>query len=250
MKLRNGNILVFGGGSGIGKAIPKRLAADGAKVMIVGRDNAKLEKIYKEIGSDNICYKAFDICDISRHFELFSACAETLGGLNAFVNSSAVSLESIGRGYEPWDITEDEWDMQTNVNFKAAYFLMRNEIDYMLQREIHGNILNLASNAACMDIIGNYGASKEAIIKWTRAFGKKCGHNGIVLNGIAPGATLTPMISSYAQSASQEYKRHAIERFILPEEIAELAFYLMSDYGEIVCGHTVIADGGDNAATL
>lgn len=79
---------------------------------------------------------------------------------------------------------------------------------------------------------------------------KKYGHNGIILNGIAPGATLTPMISSYARDASQEYKRHAIERFILPEEIAELAFYLMSDYGEIVCGHTVVADGGDNCATL
>lgn len=250
MKLRNENVLVFGGGSGIGKAIAKRFADEGAKVMIVGRNEAKLENACNEIGLNNISFKAFDICDISRHFELFADCAKTLGRVDAFVNSSAVSLESVGRGYEPWDITEQEWDMQTSVNFKAAYFLMRNEIDYMLQNKIRGNILNIASNAACMDIIGSYGASKEAIIKWTRAFGKKYGHNGIILNGIAPGATLTPMISSYAKTATQEYKRHAIERFILPEEIAELAFYLMSDYGEIVCGHTVVADGGDNAATL
>ena len=68
--------------------------------------------------------------------------------------------------------------------------------------------------------------------------------------GSTGGATFTPMISSYADDVNQEYKRHAIERFIRPEEIAELAFYLMSDYGEIVCGHTVIADGGDNSATL
>lgn len=58
------------------------------------------------------------------------------------------------------------------------------------------------------------------------------------------------MISYYAHSIDQKYERHAIERFIRPDEIAELAFYLMSDYGEIVCGHTVIADGGDNCATL
>lgn len=250
MKLRNENVVVFGGGSGIGKAIAKRFFDEGAKIMIVGRDRTKLERAYNEIGSKNVSFRVFDICKISQHFEFFADCAKELGGLDAFVNSSAVSLESIGRGYEPWDITEQEWDMQSEVNFKAAYFLMRNEIDYMLQNKIRGNILNIASNAACMDIIGNYGASKEAIIKWTRAFGKKYGHDGIILNGIAPGATLTPMISSYAKDASQKYKRHAIERFILPEEIAELAFYLMSDYGEIVCGHTVVADGGDNAATL
>lgn len=127
---------------------------------------------------------------------------------------------------------------------------MRNEVDYMLNKNIRGNILNFASNAACMDITGSYGASKEAVIKWTRAFGKRYGHNGIIINGIAPGATFTPMISDYAHDINQEYKRHAIERFIRPDEIAELAFYLMSDYGEIICGHTVVADGGDNAATL
>ena len=57
------------------------------------------------------------------------------------------------------------------------------------------------------------------------------------------------MISDYAHDINQKYERHAIERFIRPEEIAELAFYLMSDFGEIICGHTVVADGGDNAAT-
>lgn len=175
MKLRNENVLVFGGGSGIGKAIAKRFVEAGARVMIVGRNEEKLKRVCDEIGSEHICFKAFDICDISRHSVLFDDCAERLGGLNAFVNSSAVSLESIGRGYEPWDITEQELDMQSEVNFKAAYFLMRNEIDYMLQRGIRGNILNIASNAACMDIIGSYGASKEAIIKWTRAFGKNMG---------------------------------------------------------------------------
>ena len=58
------------------------------------------------------------------------------------------------------------------------------------------------------------------------------------------------MISGYAKEIDQPYPRHAIGRFIRPDEIAELAFYLMSDFGEIICGHTVVADGGDNNATL
>lgn len=250
MRLRNDKIVVFGGGSGIGKAIAKRFCDAGAKVLIAGRNEEKLKNSAEEINSKNIYYKVFDITNIKGHTALFNEAAENLGGLNGFVNSAALGSGYLGRGYEPWDLTEEEWDTLTDTNFKAAFFLMRNEINYMLEKCIKGNILNLASNAACMDIIGGYGASKEAIIKWTRAFGKKYGHNGIIINGIAPGATFTPMISYYAHSLDQKYERLAIERFIRPDEIAELAFYLMSDYGEIICGHTVVADGGDNAATL
>ncbi len=251
MKLRNDKILVFGGGSGIGKAIAKRFCDAGAKVLIVGRNEEKLKTAAEEINSKNIYCKTFDITNINEHIKLFNEISESLGGLNGFVNAAALGTsQCTGRGYEPWDITEEEWDTLTDINFKAAFFLMRNEIDYMLEKSIEGNILNIVSNAACMDIIGSYGASKGAIIKWTRAFGKRYGHNGIIKNGIAPGATFTPMIARYAHDINQKYERHAIERFIRPDEIAELAFYLMSDYGEIICGHSVIADGGDNLATL
>lgn len=250
MRLRNSNILILGGSSGIGKAIAKRLTADGAAVMITGRSKEKLEEAEAEIGSPNLHCAVFDICDIKHHLGFFEKCEKEMGGLDAFVNSAAFSTEAIGRGYEPWDITEEEFDMLSDTNYKSAFFLMRNEIDYLRERSIRGNILNISSNAMCMDIIGGYGASKLAMERWTRAFGKRYGHFGIIINGIAPGATLTPMIASYAADINEKYERHAIERFIKPSEIAELAFYLLSDLGEIVCGHTVVADGGDNAATL
>ena len=251
MKMRNKNVLIFGGGSGIGKAIAIRFIEAGANVLITGRTEEKLKSVVNEINSPNLHYKVFDIVDINKHLELFDECYNLLGGLNAFVNAAALgTTQCTGRDYEPWDITEEEWDTLTDINFKAAFFLIRNEVDFMLKNNIRGNILNIASNAACMDIIGSYGASKEAIIKWTRSLGKRYGHNGIIINGIAPGATFTPMISRYAHDINQKYDRHAIERFIRPDEIAQLAFYLMSDYGEIICGHTVVADGGDNYATL
>lgn len=250
MKLRNDKILIFGGGSGIGKAIAKRFCELGASVLIAGRNKEKLKLAFDEIKCYNLQYKAFDITNCENHLDFFNEVSEILGGLNGFVNAAAVGSSVLGRGYEPWDITPDEWDFITDINFRAAFFLIRNEVDYLKKRSIKGNILNFASNAACMDIIGSYGAAKEAIIKWTRSFGKKYGHDGIIINGIAPGATFTPMISRYAHEIDQKYERHAIERFIRPDEIAELAYYLMSDFGEIICGHTVVADGGDNAATL
>ncbi len=249
MTLRNTHILVFGGGSGIGKAIAKRFCEAGAKVVIAGRTEKKLKNAAEEIASPNLSFLPFDIIKVEKHAAFFDSCAGLMAGLDGFVNAAALgTAEFTGRGYEPWDITSEEWDTLTKTNFKAAFFLMRNEIDYMLAHNIRGNILNIASNAACMDIIGSYGAAKKAVIGWTRAFGKRYGHNGIIINGIAPGATFTPMIARYAHEIDQKYPRHAIGRFIRPDEIAELAFYLMSDYGEIVCGHTVVADGGDNNA--
>ena len=251
MRLRNNKVLIFGGGSGIGKAIAVRFIEAGAKVIIAGRNEEKLKAVVEEIDSPDLYYKVFDITHIKSHDALFRECEQVMGGLDAFVNAAALGTsQCTGRGYEPWDITEEEWNTLTDINFKAAFFLMRNEVDYMKAKGIRGNILNIASNAACMDIIGSYGAAKEAVIKWTRSLGKRCGHDGIIINGIAPGATFTPMIARYAQDINQKYERHAIERFIRPDEIAELAFYLMSNYGEIICGHTVVADGGDNRATL
>ena len=208
-----------------------------------------MKNTVSDISSSKINYIKWDITDLYLFEQNIDRTKKLMGGLDGFVNAAAVSTAVLtGRGYEPWDITQDEWDALTDVNFKSAFFMMRNEVDYFISNGIKGNILNIASNAACMDIIGSYGAAKLSVMKWTRAFGKKYGRNGIIINGIAPGATFTPMIARYAHSVDQPYERHAIGRFIRPDEIAELAYYLMSDYGEIICGHTVVADGGDSAA--
>ncbi len=250
-KLRCAKILITGGGSGIGKAIAKRFSEEGASMVILGRNSEKLEEAKAEIGSGNIFVLQGDISKAENIKGYIEKAAELMGGLDGVVNNAAVGTGQVtGRGYEPWDITPEEWDTITDINLKGAFFVMREAVDYMRENGVRGNILNIASNAACMDIKGSYGSSKLGVLKMTRAFGKQFGHDGIIINGIAPGATATPMISRYCKDENDPYPRHAIERFIKPYEIAELAYYLMSELGEIICGHTVIADGGDNAATL
>lgn len=251
MQLRCHKIVVTGGASGIGLAIAKRLGAGGARIVITGRHADKLEAARAEIGPSCVGTLVWDIANASSaRSQLLHAC-EMLDGFDGLVNNAAVGGSQVtGRGYEPWDITPEEWDTMMNINLKGAFFAMREAVNLMLETHAKGNILNLSSNAACMDIIGSYGAAKLSMLRMTRAFGKRFGADGIIINGIAPGATLTPMIARYAHSAGQPYPRHAIGRFIRPDEIAELAAYLMSDFGEIICGHTVVADGGDREATL
>lgn len=251
MKLRCSRIIVTGGSSGIGKAIAKRLIEGGASVVIVGRSMERLLAAKAEIASDRLFCMKWDVADVEQCGLKFREAETLMGGFDGLVNCAALGTSQLtGRGYEPWDITPEEWDKLMNVNLRGAFFLMRNAVDDMKARGVRGNILNIASNAACMDIVGSYGSAKLSLIRMTRAFGKRFGAEGIIINGIAPGATFTPMISRYAHSLDQPYPRHAIGRFIRPEEIAELAAYLMSEWGEIICGHTVVADGGDQAATL
>ncbi len=257
---RSRKLLIFGGGSGIGKAIAYRMLMDGADVVIAGRSIDRLNKTRIDfekalLNSNTGMIKAgtvyvlqADIACVNQQNIYFERAKKLMGGLDAFVNSAGITLEQRGRGYEPWDISEQEWDEISDTDFKGAYFLIRNEVDYLLKNSISGNILNIASNAAYTDVIGLYGAAKLSMIKWTRAFGKRFGHDGIVINGIAPGATFTSMISSYAKSMDQVYSRHAIDRFIKPEEIAELAWFCLGKNGVSLCGTTIVADGGDSSA--
>ena len=229
MKLRCDKIIVTGGGSGIGAAIARRLIDAGASVVAAGRTAEKLQSTAEAIASERLHILEWDIADVNGIPKKLDEAAALMGGLNGLVNAAA-----LGTGLPVYDPQGSFVDM----------------IDSLLARHEKGNILNIASNAACMDIVGSYGVSKLGLIRLTRALGKKYGSEGIIINGIAPGATFTPMIARYAKHIDDPYPRHAIGRFIRPDEIAELAYYLMSDYGEIICGHTVVADGGDRAATL
>lgn len=247
MKQRNTHVLIFGGAGGIGKGIAKKLASEGAHVVIAGRNIEKLEAAVKELATPTVTWMQADITNIASHQSYFEQAAEKMGGLSAFVNAAGAYVRP--NVYEPWDVTEEEWDRASAIDFKAAFFLMRNEINYLKENRIKGNILNVASNAAFMPIFGLYGAAKLAIVEWTKALGRQYGHDGIIINAIAPGATITPMIAYYADG-NDAYPRHAIDRCITVEEQAELAFVLLSNIGEITCAGTVVSDGGDKGHYL
>ncbi len=250
MRIRCSRVLITGGGSGIGKAVARRFLADGLKVTLLGRHQEKLDAARTELNNENVFTLQGDVSKVKEIPGYLEAAANMMGGLDGLVNNAGILLPS-ERGWEPWDITEQEWDQMIGINLKGAFFFMRDAVDFMLASGVkRGNVLNISSNASCMDITGPYGVSKLSLLKLTRALAKRFAPSGIIINGIAPGATATPIIRHYCRDENAPYARHAIGRFIKPGEIAELAAYLMSDFGEIICGHTVVADGGDQSAIL
>lgn len=110
MRLRNEKIMVFGGGSGIGKAIAKRFCSLGASVAIVGRNEEKLKSAAEEIDGNVYC-RAFDITDVDGHAALFSEVSAVMGGLDGFVNACGSRQRPIActEAMQPWDITGEEW---------------------------------------------------------------------------------------------------------------------------------------------
>lgn len=251
MNLRCHKILISGGGSGIGKASAKRLLLSGAKVTLLGRNLEKLETARNELNNENVFILPGDVSKVEEIPSFLEHAAELMGGLDGLLNNAGVGSTQVAGSWEPWEITPEQWDTITSVDLKAAFFFMRDAVNFMLSHNVKkGNIVNICSNAACMAIAGPYGSAKLSLLKLTRTAGKKFGENGIIINGIAPGAVATPMISHYCKDENAPYTRHAIGRYIKPAEIAELVAYLMSDFGEIICGHTIVADGGDKNATL
>ncbi len=124
--LRCSKILITGGGSGIGKAIAKRFIDDGASVTILGRKLDKLNAAKDEIDSSKLFVLQGDISKSDEIMSYILKASELMGGLDGVINNAAMGTSQVtGGGYEPWDITSDEWDTVTDINLKGAFFVMR-----------------------------------------------------------------------------------------------------------------------------
>jgi 3-oxoacyl-[acyl-carrier protein] reductase len=235
--------VVTGASRGIGFAIAKRLVEQGATVVITGRNFESLLNAQKLIG-DRAIPMVWDVSDIAIANEKIEEAARLMGGLDILVNNAGVFSPRNGWNQKPIiDTTPEEWISVMRVNLDGLFFAMKAAVKYMLTNNVQGNVLNVTSVAGYEPALDAYFASKAAANALTRGWAKMYSSKKITINGIAPGPVATEM-NHWHEGDPLENSSIPYGRFALCDEIAELALYMLSDKAKMLCGETIIFDGG------
>ena len=239
--------LITGGTSGIGLSIAEAFIKSGARVVVTGRNQARLEKAKECLESkckkkDCVLTALLDSKDIHSFGERVKSIVNECGKIDILVNNAGVI------GGEWSKAVEDEYDNVMDTNLKGAFFLSRVVADHMIKNKINGNILNICSSSSLRPVNSAYALSKWGLRGLTLGLAKTLCKYGITVNGIAPGPTATPMLVK-DKTGRIDNKYSPIGRMAMPEEIANMAVFLVSDFGRTVVGDVVYMTGGAGLIT-
>jgi len=264
--------LVTGGGSGIGQAIARRFAAEGARVIVddltIEHARATLEQFDRGAPSGHAV--AADVSDPDAVRAMFAEIAERFGRLDVLVNNAGIGesnveeLERVNRTAEAivadmaagrppsarFDftryVTDESWQRQIGVHLSGCFYCTREALRLMIPRG-SGSIVNIASAAALsgQPVFTHYSAAKAGILGLTRAVAAEGGPFGVRVNAIAPGAIDTPMGARLSRAfVGALIARAPIGRLGTPDEVASVALFLASDDASYVTGQVVSPNGG------
>lgn len=241
--LNDKNVLITGGSSGIGLAMAKKCVACGAQVIITGRNQSKLERALAEIGNDRCMSLVWDISTTNDIENRIEECVSKFHGeISVLINNAGVPPTKF------WgNIDEDEWNKIYSINLKGLYFLTQSLVKRWKLYPIvdYRKILNISSQGGFVGATYPYRMVKWDIRGLTEGLGKLLIKDRIIVNGIAPGVVKTSMQEFSLNQGNNLYtNQNPIERVILPEEIAELALFLLSDASNAIIGQTIVCDGG------
>ena len=241
--LKGKRVLITGGSSGIGLSIAKKCLQEGATVIITGRTENKLEQIKNEINNPLLKILEWDISQISQIEEKLQKAKLLLDGeIDILVNNAGIV-----NGITFPDVAEEIWDKIYATNSKGLFFLTQAVCGQWMKekKRMHKKVINISSQGGFVGATYPYRMTKWDIAGLTQGLGIKLAPYGIIVNGIAPGLTATNAVSYFLKQKENVYcPQNPIERFALPEEIAELSVFLMSDAVNFIVGQTIVCDGG------
>jgi 3-oxoacyl-[acyl-carrier protein] reductase len=235
--------IVTGGSRGIGLAIARSLAEDGASVVVSGRDAARLDAAVKELEALGapalgVAADAGKREDVDR---LIEATRERFGRIDVVVNNAGITRDQL-----LVRMKDDDWDQVLDTNLRGV-FLMTRAAGKVMMRQRGGRIISIASTAGAMGNPGqvNYSAAKAGVIGLTKAAARELAHWNILVNAVAPGLIETDMTAAIPAEAREAMLQQVpLKRIGQSREVAEVVRFLAGDGATYITGQTIHVNGG------
>jgi NAD(P)-dependent dehydrogenase (short-subunit alcohol dehydrogenase family) len=243
MKFKNRTVLVTGGNSGIGKAIALMAVAEGARVAICGRDQAKGAESLAELrrtGAEAEFFQA-DVADEAQARALIATVVARFGRLDVLVNNAGAGARR--SGVQPSDSPGERWRKILGPNLEGAYYMAAYALP-ALRAAGGGAIVNISSTATFHGNWGTYGVAKAGLEALTRSLAVEGAPHRIRANSVSPGWIKTDVTKNAAASEDWEKSASLLGRMGQPDEIARAVLFLASEDASFVTGATLIVDGG------
>lgn len=238
--------LVTGGTGGIGKAIATAFLKAGASVIITGRSRERIDKAIEDIRNATNSHAIIGIVIDNLNVDSINSAMDSLlktNKIDILVNNAGINGGSLS------SCTEKEYQEVMDTNLKGTVFITRRIFQHMIDLKCQGNILNICSSSSLRPATTAYTLSKWGMRGYTVGLAKQLIKHGIVVNGLAPGPTATPMLVKDG-SNNLSLPNNPSQRFSAPEEIANMAVVLTSGIGRMIVGDIVYMTGGAGVITV